>query len=418
LQLLRLYTFGTSSNKPNVASPSQYDTFTNPQNNQEPETKIEILEDLKTGSTNNNGATQNDSTEKKNSINRNNVLMFVFCFLGLQVSFLLWGLIQERIVKFGYEDNQQSNEKELIAGKTQQLANFSNSQILVLTNRIAGTLLSLFIMMVFNKKEIVCFGKCVLMNIRQSKSLSEIVSYKNWPPLYICSYSALSNVLSSWFQYESLKYVSFTSQLLAKSSKSVFVMLTGKVVSNKNYKLYEYVTVFLISVGIFLFSEINRPENGNEMISTSLPGIICIICYLITDSFTSTWQEDLIKEHAISSISLMFITNFYSVVYTLVSSFSQNELQETWAFLNEHSEITYHILLLSITSSIGQIFIFLTIQNFGALVFSLIMTTRQVLSILLSTLIFGHYISFQGVLGLVIIFSALFMQQYCKFRLK
>ncbi len=418
MQLLRLYTFGTSSNKPNVASPSQYDTFTNPQNNQEPETKIEILEDLKTGSTNNNGATQNDSTEKKNSINRNNVLMFVFCFLGLQVSFLLWGLIQERIVKFGYEDNQQSNEKELIAGKTQQLANFSNSQILVLTNRIAGTLLSLFIMMVFNKKEIVCFGKCVLMNIRQSKSLSEIVSYKNWPPLYICSYSALSNVLSSWFQYESLKYVSFTSQLLAKSSKSVFVMLTGKVVSNKNYKLYEYVTVFLISVGIFLFSEINRPENGNEMISTSLPGIICIICYLITDSFTSTWQEDLIKEHAISSISLMFITNFYSVVYTLVSSFSQNELQETWAFLNEHSEITYHILLLSITSSIGQIFIFLTIQNFGALVFSLIMTTRQVLSILLSTLIFGHYISFQGVLGLVIIFSALFMQQYCKFRLK
>jgi adenosine 3'-phospho 5'-phosphosulfate transporter B2 len=258
------------------------------------------------------------------------------------------------------------------------------------------------------------------MDMKKTKSLNKIVSYKNWPPLFICSYSSLSNVLSSWFQYESLQYVSFTSQLLAKSSKSVFVMLTGKIVSNKNYKPYEYFCVCLIAFGIFLFSDINN-KNANEnnmMISTSLPGLICLLGYLITDSFTSTWQDNLIKEYSISSISLMFITNLYSCIYTFVSLLNQNEFYETIEFLNQHSDITHHVVLLSITSAIGQIFIFLTIQNFGALVFSLIMTTRQVLSILLSSIIFQHYLSYQSMFGIAIIFIALFLQQYFKFNLK
>ncbi len=87
----------------------------------------------------------------------------------------------------------------------------------------------------------------ILIDIRKRKSLEKIVSYKNWPKLFIYSYSSLS-----------LKYVSFESQLLAKSGKSVFVVLTGKIVSNTNYKLYKYLYVCLIALGIFLFSDINR----------------------------------------------------------------------------------------------------------------------------------------------------------------
>ena len=32
-------------------------------------------------------------------------------------------------------------------------------------------------------------------------------------PLYKYSYSSLSNIMSSWFQYESLKFVSFPTQV-------------------------------------------------------------------------------------------------------------------------------------------------------------------------------------------------------------
>lgn len=40
------------------------------------------------------------------------------------------------------------------------------------------------------------------------------VGLKNPPPLYKYSYCTLSNIISSWCQYEALKYVSFPTQVI------------------------------------------------------------------------------------------------------------------------------------------------------------------------------------------------------------
>lgn len=132
------------------------------------------------------------------------------------MSFVLWGLMQERIIKYGY-----TNELD-----TTELSRFKNSQFLVFCNRMAGFLLACFILFVFNGRREMKTSRCGLVTIRFD-SFQKLTSFKNFAPLFICSFSSLSNVLSSWCQYEALKYVSFTSQLLAKSSKSVFVMITG-----------------------------------------------------------------------------------------------------------------------------------------------------------------------------------------------
>lgn len=338
------------------------------------------------------------------------VFLFVVCFVGLQTSFLLWGVLQERIIKFGYEDTDSKFKSKKDAD------NFKNSQFLVLSNRLAGLLLSSLIMLVANHHRLITVGPIQLSKM----FIRSIASWQNWAPLFICSYSSLSNVLSSWFQYESLKYVSFTSQLLTKSSKSVFVMITGRIVSNKSYKAHEYFSVFLIGVGIFLFSDIttNSIKHTNQTLSTTFPGFLCLFGYLVSDSFTSTWQDNLLKSYSMSSIALMFITNLYSCMYTLISLASQGQIGETIEFMMQHAGITHHIVLLSIASAIGQIFIFVTIQKFGALIFSIIMTTRQILSIFLSSIIFQHSMSAQSLFGIFLIFFALFFQQYIKYRQK
>ena len=46
-----------------------------------------------------------------------------------------------------------------------------------------------------------------------------------------------------------------------------------------------------------------------------------------------------------------------------------------------------------LSSSFSQLFIFYTIQQYGALHFALIMTLRQFLSIVLSCLVFSHDLS-------------------------
>ena len=84
-------------------------------------------------------------------------------------------------------------------------------------------------------------------------------------PFYKYSACSLSNIMSSWFQYEALKFVSFPTQVLAKACKIIPVMLMGKVISKNKYPLFDWVTAAQLGVGtsIFLLSNDERKQFGN-----------------------------------------------------------------------------------------------------------------------------------------------------------
>lgn len=84
-------------------------------------------------------------------------------------------------------------------------------------------------------------------------------------PLYKYVFCSLSNIMSSWCQYEALKYVSFPTQVLAKASKIIPVMIMGKIVSRNTYEYYEYLTAGLISAGmtLFMLGSTDQNKNGN-----------------------------------------------------------------------------------------------------------------------------------------------------------
>jgi hypothetical protein len=94
----------------------------------------------------------------------------VFCAVGLIVSFCIWGLVQERILTKTYNGDF-----------------FENSYGLVFLNRLGGLVLSMFLMYYFQV---------------------------DWvsSPLWEYSFPSVANMLSSWCQYEALKYVSFPTQ--------------------------------------------------------------------------------------------------------------------------------------------------------------------------------------------------------------
>ena len=56
-------------------------------------------------------------------------------------------------------------------------------------------------------------------------------------------------------------------------------------------------------------------------------------------------------------------------------------------------------ILLSCSSAIGQLFIFYTIKEFGAVTFTIVMTSRQVISLGLSCILFGHPIDVYSGIG-------------------
>ena len=90
------------------------------------------------------------------------------------------------------------------------------------------------------------------------------------------------------------------------------------------------------------------------------------------------------------------------------------ELREALMFLSKHPNALGPLFALSFAGAFGQLFIYHTSGTFGPLVFGIIMTTRQILSLILSFVIFGHYISSISLFGACIVFAGLWTKIYMK----
>lgn len=305
-------------------------------------------------------------------------LKLVFCASGLQVSYLTWGILQERVMTGSYG-----------ATATSPGEHFTDSQFLVLMNRVLAL--------------VVAGLYCVLRKQPRHSA-----------PMYRYSFASLSNVLSSWCQYEALKFVSFPTQVLAKASKVIPVMMMGKLVSRRSYEHWEYLTAGLISIGVSMFLLSSGPEPRSSP-ATTLSGLVLLAGYIAFDSFTSNWQDALFA-YKMSSVQMMFGVNLFSCLFTVGSLLEQGALLEGARFMGRHSEFALHALLLSICSAFGQLFIFYTIGQFGAAVFTIIMTLRQAIAILLSCLLYGHTVTVVGGLGVAVVFTALLLRVYARGR--
>ena len=285
-------------------------------------------------------------------------------------------LIQERIMTRVYD------------GET-----FTNSQFLVFINRILAF----------------CIAGLYVYMTTQPRHVA---------PFYKYSYSSLSNIISSWCQYEALKFVSFPTQVLAKASKVIPVMLMGKVVSNRTYPLHEYFTAGLMSVGVGLFLLATNSSGSGHSTETTVAGIIILLGYMLFDSFTSNWQAELFKQYKMSPVQMMFGVNAFSCMLTMISLIFRGTFFACLKFLVNHSLFAVHAAILSICSAIGQLFIYYTIEQFGPLIFTLIMTSRQAISILLSCIVYGHILTLQAIIGVIVVFISMFLRIYFRQRAK
>mmetsp|Transcript_22846 Transcript_22846/g.63544 ORF Transcript_22846/g.63544 Transcript_22846/m.63544 type:complete len:525 (+) Transcript_22846:74-1648(+) len=298
----------------------------------------------------------------------------LLCSLMLNITFVMWGVLQERMLTRRYPR---------FTGEY-----FVYSYALVFTNRFWTLVMSTMLLL--------------YMKPRSSRTTV----------IYEYSFPSISNMLSSWCQYEALRYVSFPATTLFKSFKLAPVMAMGKLLGNKSYPQYDYVVALLIGVGITMFMtstddlRFGYDVYGDE-VSGAWTGVMLLSLFLFFDSFTSQFQSRMFQRHQdLSMVELMFATSAFSTVLSFVTLVHTKELGPAYNFVMEHSEIHVHFFLFSICSTIGQLFIFYTIKNFGAVVFTLIMTTRVLLSIALSCVMYGHKVSATGFFGLMLVMAA------------
>jgi hypothetical protein len=133
--------------------------------------------------------------DQKNSSKSEVLRRLAFCVIMLNVTFVTWGVLQERMLTRKYPR---------FTGEF-----FTYSYALVFTTRF-WTLIMSSVLMVY---------------LKPRRSSSTVI--------YEFSFPSISNMLSSWCQYEALRYVSFPAVTLFKSFKLAPVMAMGKFLGNK-----------------------------------------------------------------------------------------------------------------------------------------------------------------------------------------
>jgi adenosine 3'-phospho 5'-phosphosulfate transporter B2 len=277
-----------------------------------------------------------------------------------------YGILQERIMSEPYGDEM-----------------FHLSIFLVFINRVAAVIFAYFMI------------------------VAQHEPYSNAAPVWKYCAISISNVAASWCQYEALRYVSFPVQMLGKSFKMMPVMCWGMIISQKRYTVTEWAIACCVTGGVteFLLTGSIAPSHPH---GTSVHGIILLIIFLGLDGFTSTFQEKLFKVHRTTKYNQMLYVNGCSSLISVICLLATQTMGPAWSFAHRHPAMFGDAVVLSITAVGGQWFIYSQVKEAGALVFAATMNVRQVVSILVSYGRFHHHITGLQILGLVIVFLALF----------
>merc|ERR1719261_2148442 len=186
------------------------------------------------------------------------------------------------------------------------------------------------------------------------------------------------------------------------------VMIWGILISGKSYGMKDWLIAAAITGGVTEFLMTGQISAAHADKGDSIYGLALLVGFLACDGFTSTFQEKLFKEHATTKYNQMLYINLFSAITSCLSLLVFGGFSEAIAFCMAHPQIILDASMLSAGAVGGQFFIYSMVKEFGALAFAATMNVRQVVSIILSYIMYTKPITLLQILGLVLVFGALF----------
>jgi adenosine 3'-phospho 5'-phosphosulfate transporter B2 len=256
----------------------------------------------------------------------------LLAFIGLQTSYLTWGYMQELIMSSTFVPTEHAPD-----------GRFPSAAFVVFSNRFLAVIVAL-----------------IAVRTKHGAFFSN-----NTAPLLAFTPCALSNTISSWSQYASLRYVSFPVQTVFKSSKIIPVMTMGKVLKGTSYPWSQYAEALLITVGVAIFSVLSKESNkGAE--NTEVLGLMFLLMYITSDSFTSQWQSRVYQDYGRDNVDpyqMMLGVNVNAIILTTAGLIVSGDIPIVWEFLVANPNCFTYNVITAITSASGQLCIFYTIKE-------------------------------------------------------
>ncbi|CAI7788151.1 unnamed protein product [Closterium sp. NIES-54] len=218
------------------------------------------------------------------------------------------------------------------------------------------------------------------------------------PPLLSYWLPGVTNTIGPACGLIALKYISYPAQVLAKSSK----MIPGMCPPPCEGFLHLHVKAM------------------SKLASPNAPlGYTLCFLNLGLDGFTNATQDSITAKYPFTATyHLMLGMNIWGTLYMAIYMFAWPGGGGMAAidFCRTHPEAAVDVFLFCLCGAVGQNFIFLTINKFGALVNTTITTTRKFMSILISAVWNGNPLTGQQWAGVGMVFAGLSYQIFLKWR--
>ncbi|MCP8718004.1 MAG: DMT family transporter [Asgard group archaeon] len=322
------------------------------------------------------------------------VFTLITCVLGLYGTFLTWSILQERINTKPYGSTNEYFQSPLIIN-------------------IIQSLFASIIGLIYNY----ITHKSNPFNIffKNGKQNSNVLKY-----MILIS---ITSSLASPIGYKSLSHLDYLAYLLAKSCKLIPVMFIHFVFYQTKFPIYKYIVALLVTFGVTIFtmghaSSKTKINDGN----TSL-GMLFLIGSMLLDGLTNSSQDQLFKlklNDKITGGKLMCNLNLliclWTTLYTLI--FQSNEFNKTLTFAINYPELLLDLIGFAICGGIGQIFVFIILEKFDSIILITATVTRKMLSMILSVILFGHFLTKEQWLGVGLVFGGIGYEALIKFQQK
>eukprot|EP00927_Polykrikos_kofoidii_P009672 TRINITY_DN14046_c0_g1_i1.p1 TRINITY_DN14046_c0_g1~~TRINITY_DN14046_c0_g1_i1.p1 ORF type:complete len:921 (-),score=147.63 TRINITY_DN14046_c0_g1_i1:38-2800(-) len=318
---------------------------------------------------------RNTSDEDRNTT----ILQLVFCIVGLNISMLMWGITQEYVMTNVY------TETSVADGFAPRGEKLPSSLFLVLCNRLGS----------------IGFSMMLSAMIGQSLYYGTVASFVT------ASVPALTNLVASWSQYSSMAYISFPLQTTAKSAKMLPVLLLSSL-RGRRQTMLDYAEAIVITSAVVVFGLEDSQDTSMELRGY---GASLLAAMMFFDSITPHLQDFLFERYPdMIVIQANFAMSCLAAVVCTVLLIIDGQLVNSFAFLCRYHTAILHVAVLSLCSTLSQFLITYTIKRFGPVVFIIIVTTRQVVSVCLSAMLFNHEVTSLAMVAAVIVFGTVMVR--------
>merc|ERR1719498_34309 len=157
-------------------------------------------------------------------------------------------------------------------------------------------------------------------------------------------------------------------------------------------------------------------QEGSSLFIASM-GLTLLVIFFVTDSFTSQFQSKLYKKHTqLTQTRMMVAGNIVGLFVSTCSCIARwHSVSASLQQVVADKAIMLRIGGLGICGAMGQFCIYYAIRVLGPLSFQWIMTSRQLLSVLISLVWFGHGVSVVKVVCILTVFAIMSSRQLAKF---